>query len=53
MSTEVSQRGGCLYDVLRYIKGSLGSDALGEDGGLRDVELQAALLQDMLMLDLA
>jgi hypothetical protein len=48
---EVSQRGGCLYDVLRHIKGSLGSDALGEDGGLRDVELQASiLLEDMLEL---
>jgi hypothetical protein len=32
--TEVSQCGGCLYDVLRHIKGSLICDALGEDGGL-------------------
>jgi hypothetical protein len=48
---EVSQRGDCLYDVLRHIIGSLGSDALGEDGGLRDVELQASiLLEDMLEL---
>jgi len=45
---EVSQRGGCLYDVLRRIKGSLLGDALGEDGGLGDVKLQASiLLEDM------
>jgi len=37
--------------LLRHIKGSLGSDALGEDGGLGDVELQASiLLEDMLEL---
>ena len=41
---EMSQRGGSLYDVLRHIKGSLGSDALGEDGGLGDVKLQASIL---------
>jgi hypothetical protein len=46
---EMSQRGGSLYDVLRHIKGSLGSDALGEDGGLGDVEFQTSiLLEDML-----
>ncbi len=40
---EVSQRGGCLYDVLRHIKGSLLGDALGEDGGLVDIKLQASI----------
>ena len=35
-------------DVLRRIKGSLLGDALGEDGGLGDVQLQASiLLEDM------
>jgi hypothetical protein len=33
-----------LYDVLRHIKGSLVGDALGEDGGLGDVKLQASIL---------
>ena len=36
---EVSQGGGCLYDVLRHIKGSLLGDALGEDGGLGNIKL--------------
>ena len=47
----MSQRGGCVYDILRHIKGSLVGDALGEDGGLGDVKLQASiLLEDMLEL---
>jgi hypothetical protein len=38
-------------DVLRRIKGSLLGDALGEDGGLGDVKLQASILfEDMLEL---
>jgi hypothetical protein len=37
---KVSQCGGCLYDVLRHIKGSLLGDSLGEDGGLGDVKIQ-------------
>jgi hypothetical protein len=49
--TEVSQGGGCLQDGLRHIKSSLGRDSLGEDGGLRDVELQASIfLEDGLEL---
>jgi hypothetical protein len=45
----VSQGGGCLHNGLRHIKSSLGSDALGEDGGLREVELQASIfLEDSL-----
>ncbi len=51
VSAEVSQRGGSLYDLLRHIEGSLVGDALGEDGGLGDVKLQASiLLEDMLEL---
>ena len=38
-------------DVVRRIEGSLLGDALGEDGGLGDVKLQASiLLKDMLEL---
>jgi hypothetical protein len=51
VSAEVNQRGGSLYDVVRHIEGSLVGDALGEDGGLGDVKLQASiLLEDMLEL---
>jgi hypothetical protein len=46
---EVSKRGRYLKDVLRHLKGSLGSDALGEDGGLRDVELQASVLKEHIL----
>ena len=41
---EVSQRGSSPEDVLRHVKGSLLGDALGEDGGLVDVKLQASIL---------
>ena len=42
-----------VHDVVCHIKGrSLGSDTLGEDGGLRDIALQTTetsiLLEDML-----
>eukprot|EP00001_Collodictyon_triciliatum_P046946 08409_1 len=48
--TEVSQRGSSLEDVLRHVKGSLLGDALGEDGGLVDVKLQASIfLKDALL----
>jgi hypothetical protein len=33
-----------LYDVLCHIKDNLGSNTLGEDGGLGDVELQTSIL---------
>ncbi len=41
-----------MHDVLRHIKRSLGSDTFGgEDGGLRDVELQTSIcLEDGLEL---
>ena len=49
VSAEVSQRGGSLYDVLRHIEGRLVGDALGEDGNLGDVKLQASIfLEDTL-----
>ena len=40
---KVSQRGGCLYDILRHTKGGLLGDALGEDGGLVHIKLQASI----------
>jgi hypothetical protein len=41
--TEVSQDGGSLDDGLCHIKSRLDRDSLREDGGLRDVELQARI----------
>jgi hypothetical protein len=50
--TEVDNGGGCLHDGLRHIKRSLDSDTFrGEDGGLRDVDLQTSIcLEDGLEL---
>ena len=48
---EVSQLVGCVDDVLRRIQGSLLGDALGEDGGLGDVKLQASIFLSQLGLD--
>ena len=47
--TEVIQSGSSLEDGLRHVKGSLLGDALGEDGGLVNVKLQASIfLEDSL-----
>ncbi len=48
---KVRQCGAGSKDAVRYIKRSLLRDALGEDNGLRDVELQTSIcLEDGLEL---
>ena len=47
----MSQRGDGVDDVVRRIEGSLLGDALGEDGGLGDVKLQASIFLSQLGLD--